>query len=313
MLNEAAWQLCDLLEQEADPLRIRAERSPLGTRIVDCGVQTPGGLQAGCRLAEICLAGLGRVALEPAAAALGPWPLISLLTDAPMAACMRSQYAGWQISLGKYFAMGSGPMRAAAGKEALFDAIGGRESSRVAVGVLETRTLPPVEVQQQIATQCRVEPGELALLVAPTASLAGTVQVVARSVETALHKLHELGFDLERVVSGWGTAPLPPVAAGDLAAIGRTNDAILYGGDVTLWVDAPDAQLEAIGPRIPSGASADHGRPFAEIFERYGRDFYRLDPLLFSPAVITLISLASGRSFRYGAFAPAVLGESFEA
>ncbi len=209
----------------------------VGTRLIDCGAGAPGGLQAGLRLAEICLAGLGCVSLAPPAA-LGPWPLVSIVTDHPLAACMRSQYAGWQIAAGKYFAMGSGPMRAAAGKEALFDAIGGRESPAVAVGVLEARAFPPAELQAQLAAQCRVAPDQLTLLMAPTASLAGTVQVIARSVETALHKLHELGFPLDRVRSGMGSAPLAPVAASDLAAIGRTNDAILYGGEVTLWVDA---------------------------------------------------------------------------
>ncbi len=86
----------------------------------------------------------------------------------------------------------------------------------------------------------------------------------------------------------------------DLAAIGRTNDAILYGGQVTLWVDAADAELEAVGPRVPSGASPDYGRPFAEIFESYQRNFYRIDPHLFSPAVIRLANLASGRWFEFG-------------
>ena len=40
--------------------------------------------------------------------------------------------------------------------------------------------------------------------------------MVARSVETALHKLHELKFDLNQIVSAFGTAPLPPVATKDL-------------------------------------------------------------------------------------------------
>ena len=311
MLNELAWHLCDELERDAAPLRVDVRRSPGGTRLLDCGAAARGGLEAGRRLAEICLSGLGRVQIVPSGNPAWPGPVVTIGTDQPVAACMASQYAGWQISAGKYFAMGSGPMRAAAGKEALFDKISGRESASVAVGVLETRQPPPDEVQTQIATACRVLPAQLTLLIAPTASLAGTVQVVARSVETALHKLHELGFDLTRVVSGWGLAPLAPVAASDLAAIGRTNDAILYGGEVTLWVDADDAELEAVGPRVPSGASPDYGRPFAAIFESYQRDFYRIDPHLFSPAVIRFMNLASGRSMEFGQVDAGVLRESF--
>jgi methenyltetrahydromethanopterin cyclohydrolase len=236
---------------------------------------------------------------------------VQVVTDQPLLACMASQYAGWQIAGEKYFGMGSGPMRALSRREPLFASLGVAESSDVAVGVLESGTLPSDEVCREIAAKCGVGPERLTLCVAPTASLAGTVQIVARSVETALHKLHELGFALEKVQSGYGVAPLPPVAKNDLAAIGRTNDAILYGGDATLWVRCDDAEILDVGPRVPSSASADHGRPFAEIFARYQGDFYKIDPLLFSPAVVTFNNLSSGRSFRFGRVEPDVLAESF--
>jgi len=226
---------------------------------------------------------------------------------------MASQYAGWQIVSDGYFAMGSGPMRAARGREDLYASIGLRESATHAVGVLESGKLPPPEVAERIAADCGVVPERLTLLVARTASLAGTVQVVARTVETCLHKLHELGFDLACVHSGYGVAPLPPVAADDLTGIGRTNDAVLYGGEVTLWVRADDDQLQQIGPRIPSDSSADHGQPFGKIFARYDHDFYRIDPLLFSPAVVTLVNATSGRTHRFGRLCPEVIQQSFSA
>jgi methenyltetrahydromethanopterin cyclohydrolase len=224
---------------------------------------------------------------------------------------MASQYAGWQITGEKFFAMGSGPMRAVARREPLFEQLGYTEQSDRVVGVLETSQLPTPEICRKIAEQCQVTPDHVILLAARTASIAGTVQVVARSVETALHKLHELGYDLANVVSGFGSAPLPPVAADDLAGIGRTNDAILYGGQVTLWVRDSDARLAEIGPQIPSSASRDFGEPFAAIYERYGRDFYKIDPLLFSPAVVTLVDLTSGKLHHFGQMRPDVLGKSF--
>jgi methenyltetrahydromethanopterin cyclohydrolase len=242
---------------------------------------------------------------------LWPGPALSVVTDQPLAACMASQYAGWQITGEKYFAMGSGPMRAAGSREPLFEKIGHRERPQRAVGVLETRKLPPAAVCAQIAADCGVSPDRLTLLVAPTASIAGTIQIVARSVETALHKMHEIGFDLQQIVSGYGLSPLPPIASDDLVGIGRTNDAILYGGEVTLWINGEDEQLSALGPKIPSSSSADYGEPFAAIFERYGRDFYKIDPLLFSPAAITLVNLRSGRSHRFGETNAAVLQRSF--
>jgi methenyltetrahydromethanopterin cyclohydrolase len=310
-LNDRAWRYCDRLLETADELRLQVGVSPHGVRIVDCGVKASGGLRAGLALAEVCLADLAEVRLVPGRADVWPGPAVQVSTDQPIAACMASQYAGWQIASDGYFAMGSGPMRAARGREELYASIGCRESATHAVGVLEAGKLPPPEVAERIAADCGVTPDRLTLLVARTASLAGTLQVVARTVETCLHKLHELGFDLPCIHSGYGIAPLPPVAADDLVGIGRTNDAVLYGGEVTLWVRALDDQLQEIGPRIPSDSSADHGQPFGKIFERYDRDFYRIDPLLFSPAVVTLVNVASGRTHRFGQLCPEVIQQSF--
>ena len=223
---------------------------------------------------------------------------------------MASQYAGWQVAVGKYFGMGSGPMRAAYGKEPLFEHLTGRETAACAVGVLETRKIPPDEVIAYLAEKLNMKPDRLTLLVAPAASTAGTIQVVARALETALHKLHELKFDLGQVVSGYGVAPLPPVAADEMTAIGRTNDAILYGGRAVLWVRAADDQIAEIGPKVPSSASPDHGAPFADIFARAGNDFYKIDPMLFSPAEIVFQNLQTGRMHVYGKADPAMLRKS---
>ena len=239
-------------------------------------------------------------------------PLVQVATDHPITACMASQYAGWQISVGKFFAMGSGPMRAAYGKETLLDDIPGREKPPVAVGVMETRKLPDDAVTAYVSEHLSLPPAKLTLLVAPAFSIAGGLQVVARSLETALHKLHELKFDLSQVVSGFGTAPLPPVAADELQAIGRTNDAILYGGRVILWVDADsDAALAEVGAKVPSSASPDHGAPFAEVFARYEHDFYKIDPMLFSPAQVVFHNLRSGKSHAFGRLEPDTLRRSF--
>jgi methenyltetrahydromethanopterin cyclohydrolase len=130
-------------------------------------------------------------------------------------------------------------------------------------------------------------------------------------LETALHKLFELKFDLSQVASGFGSAPLPPVAAEEMQAIGWTNDAILYGGRVSVWVRGDDDQIAEIGPRVPSSASPDHGEPFADIFKRYHHDFYKIDPMLFSPAEIVFHNLKSGRCQTFGRVAPEILKRSF--
>src|SRR5919199_2239259 len=309
-LNERARDLADRLADDADALRVAVSTLPGGARVVDCGSAVRGGLEAGRRFAEITMGGLGSVGFAPVVLA-GRWfPGLVVVTDHPALACLASQYAGWKIDRDGYFAMASGPGRALIRAEDLYDDLDADERASTAVLCLETRDEPPEAVAAHVAERAGVEPGELVLLYAPTASLAGSVQVAARMVETALHKLHELEFDVERVVSGFGSCPLPPVARTDPEAIGRTNDAVLYGGQVELAVDAPDDELEAIAPRLPASASKDHGEPFGAILERAGWDFYAIDPLLFSPADVRLVSVRSGRSFQAGGVEPDVLERS---
>src|SRR5947208_1049976 len=141
-LNERAQRLADHMAANAASLRIAVQRTVGGARLLDCGVEAPGGLQAGLGLARVCLAGQADVTFGPTDIGGVPGLQVSVATDQPVTACMAAQYAGWQIAIGKFFAMGSGPMRAAYGKEDLFDKISGREQATVAVGVLETRKLP---------------------------------------------------------------------------------------------------------------------------------------------------------------------------
>ncbi|MGC1276481.1 MAG: methenyltetrahydromethanopterin cyclohydrolase [Planctomycetaceae bacterium] len=293
-----------------ESLRIAAT-NVAGATVLDFGVDVSGGVRAGVELAHVCLAGLGAVAVESGSLGGRAWPCVTVQTDWPVAACLLSQYAGWQIAVGKFFAMGSGPMRAVAGVEPLFEELNYAEQAAQVVGVLESGKLPDEAVVARLVEKLRIAPEQLILCVARTASIAGTVQVVSRSVETALHKLHELKFDVTRVQSGFGTTPLPPIAADDLAGIGVTNDAILYGGSVTLWVTGDDGSIETIGPSVPSSASPAHGRPFRQLFEDAGGDFYKIDPMLFSPAEVTFCNLSTGRAHRFGRTDHAVLKTSF--
>lgn len=306
-LNQRSQRICDFLGQLEDELRIKRHVLDSKAVVYDYGVEAEGGLRAGVHLAEVCLAGLAEVKLVP-----GPLgQAVNVYTDHPVTACLGSQYAGWQITGEGFFAMGSGPMRAAFGNEKVIQEIAVKEKASQVVGVLETASIPNDEVCERVAADCHLPPGALTLCVARTASIAGTVQIVARSVETAIHKIHELGFDLAKLRCGFGNAPLPPVAKDDLAGIGRTNDAVLYGGDVTLWVSAEDDELAEIVAGIPSNSSEDFGAPFGEIFKRYDGDFYKIDPKLFSPAKVSLVNLQSGRTFTAGEFREDVLRQSF--
>jgi methenyltetrahydromethanopterin cyclohydrolase len=306
-LNERAHAVADEVERNA--LQLRASVAHIaGARVIDCGGAVQGSLAAGLMLARVCMGDLGEVAYVPCPIAELGGPAVQVTTDDPVRACLAAQYAGWQVSAGT---MASGPMRALAAREELFQHIPGKEEAPVAVGVLETHKHPTEAVIAAIVAKLPPVAERLTLLVAPTTSIAGTTQIVARSVETALHKLHELAFDVTQVVSGYGVAPLPPVASDFVHAMGRTNDAILYGAKVTLWVRADDELLAHIGPKVPSVSSKDHGSPFAEVFARYNGDFYKIDPLLFSPAEVEFRNLKTGRCHRFGRVEPGLLRKSF--
>ncbi len=134
-------------------------------------------------------------------------------TDDPLVACLGAQYAGWPVQTDDFFAMGSGPMRMLRGKEPLLEELGLRETKSEIVGVLESDKPPTDSAIELIAEECGVTPSGVHLAVAPSTSIAGSVQVVARSIETAMHKLHELKFDVRQIVSATGVAPL--TAAGE--------------------------------------------------------------------------------------------------
>lgn len=318
-LNALSAPLVDALVADARRLRLGLVRLDNGCLLVDAGISALGGLETGRRIAEICLGGLGQVSLRGGlqiGGAVGLWPsAVEVHTTDPVLACLGSQYAGWSLSHGEgkgaFHALGSGPGRALARKEPLFEELDYRDRAERATLVLEVDRLPPEPLIEKIALACGIAPAGLTLILTPTRSLAGTVQIVARVLEVALHKAHTLGFNLDAIHDGIGSAPLAPPSADFVTAMGRTNDAILFAGQVQLFVSGGDEAAEDLANRLPSSASRDYGRPFAEVFAAHDHDFFQIDPLLFSPALIRVTALHSGRTFTAGRIDPDLLAASF--
>ncbi|MEM2460313.1 MAG: methenyltetrahydromethanopterin cyclohydrolase [Candidatus Hadarchaeales archaeon] len=304
-MNRRAQRIVEEMVRREEELKIRVKKLGNGATVIDAGVEVPGSVEAGIAFSEICMGGLGKVEVRVERI---PWVFVR--TDFPLISCMASQYAGWAVKVEKYFAMGSGPARALARVEKLFEELGYKDESEVAVLTLETRKLPDERVAEVVAQRCGVKPENLTLVVAPTASLVGSIQISARVVETGVHKLHEVGFPLQKIVSGLGKAPIAPVAKNDLEAMGKTNDCVLYGGRTVYFVEAEDEEVERVIEQVPSSSSRDYGVPFLELFERYQRDFFKIDPKLFSPAEIFVNNLKTGRVFHAGKINEEVLEKS---
>lgn len=287
---------------ESERLQIREERLPSGATVIDAGVAVKGGYAAGLYVTQICMGGLCECQIYEEDFDGLVLPSIHVSTDHAAISTLGSQFAGWQIKVGNYLAMGSGPGRALALKpKELYQKIGYKDEADVAILVLETDEKPSDEVAKFIAQHCRVTTENLYLVLTPTSSIAGLVQVSGRIVETGIHKLSELGLDPKTIISGSGVAPIALSHPKSAKALGRTNDMILYGGRVYLTVSCDDENtLSQLVAKAPSRSSKDYGQPFYETFKSVGFNFYEIDPHLFAPAMILVNNMKTGNSFVAG-------------
>lgn len=321
-VNKLTQPLVQELLDNANKLRLKVQKLDNGCTIIDAGIEVPGGLEAGRIITEICLGGMGTVSLSHSAYTEN-WPLtVNVHTSNPVLACLGSQYAGWSLSHEKYFALGSGPARAMATKEKdgqivpveeLYKELDYNDKAETATLVIENDAIPPIEIVQKIAKACNVDLEKLTIIVTPTSSLAGGVQVVGRVLEVAMHKAHELHFPLENIIDGMGSAPLCPPHPDFVQAMGRTNDAILFAGLVHIFVKGSDAEAEKLAMALPSSTSKDYGKPFAQVFKDAKYDFFKIDGMLFSPASVIVTAVETGNSFRAGKLDNALLNQSFGA
>lgn len=303
-VNTRTEALVAKLKASAAELEIDVSRGARGETLIDAGSRARGSIAAGIAIAEICMGGLGTVQLTTSTTT-PRWPWTLLVRSAnPVIACLASQYAGWRLAHGEgkdaFFALGSGPARALARVEPLFQSLDYGDVATSGVLVMETASPPPAAVVDKVAEACGLAPDKLTIIYAPTQSLAGATQIVARVLEVVLHKAHELKFPLERIVEGMGAAPLSPPHPDFVTAMGRTNDAIIFAGRVQLFVTGPASDARRVAGELPCVGSRDYGEPFAEIFKRFKGDFYAIDPLLFSPAEVTVTALDTGETFRGG-------------
>ena len=313
-VNEKAFEIVKEIMDNKELLNCSVVEQGNGATLIDAGIKVDGGIEAGRLLGEICLGGLGIVRISNMQIGDLDLPAVIVSTDHPKIGTLGSQYAGWTINVKKYFAMGSGPARALAVVEKkLYAELDYKDDAKVGVIVLETRTPPPENVTEYIAEKCGISTSDLYCVLAPTACVAGSVQISARVVEVGVHKLHELGYSPDKIRAGHGVAPIAPVAKGDNRAMGATNDCILYGGR-TFYFIRPDEDddLAALTEKAPSSASSQYGMPFYNLFKSVEFDFYKVDPHLFSPAEITINDIIGGKTYRAGKLNPEVLKQSFK-
>ena len=312
-VNEYGLDVFEEMMDYADELQVGIEELENGTTLIDAGVKEAGGFEAGLYVSRICMADLADITFSSFDLGKLVVPAIELTTDHPVIACMASQFAGWRIKVGKFFGMGSGPARALSlNPKELYEKIDYKDEADEAVLVLESNKMPDDEVAASIAKACKVEPEDLYIVMVPTASIAGAVQISARGIETGVHRLEVLGMDINAIKHAHGLIPISPLVGDDLKCMGATNDCIMYCGRMSYAVEYENVdELKGYVKQVPSMNSKDYGQPFYVTFKNAGFDFYKIDPASFAPAEVTVNEMKSGKTFTSGKINPEVLLQSF--
>lgn len=305
-LNRLATELVDEAIDFAEELGISVHPLEGDAAVIDFGVDHAGALEAGLLLAEIQTAGLASVQTAVADVAGAPRTHVELSTDQPAMALLCAGKAGWELSVDGFEGLGSGPARALVAVEDIYDRVGYREDSEFAVLAVETDQLPDESVAAHVAERTGVPESAVFLPAYATASITGSVVAASRAAELATYRLVELGYDPLDVLSVAGRAPVAPVAADESMAMALTNDAIAYGGRVHLTVAEPVDRVD----ELVSSAGADHGQPFAAIFDAVGWDMAELPVDLFGPAAVT-VDVVGGDTHTVGEVREDVLETSF--
>ncbi|MDL5362402.1 methenyltetrahydromethanopterin cyclohydrolase [Halalkalicoccus sp. NIPERK01] len=305
-LNRMALELVDEAIDFADELNLLVSELDGETTVLDFGVEADGGLEAGLLLVEIQTAGLATVQTRMDAVGGVPMPFVEFSTDQPALSVLCSQKAGWELAVEDFEGLGSGPARALVAEEEEFARVGYEDVLDFAVLTVESEDLPTAAAAGQVAELAEVDTGALFLPAFSTASIAGSVNMAARGAELAVFRLSELGYDPLDVVTASASAPVAPVAGSEEAAIGRTNDALAYGGRAHVVVREEFDRFE----EVASTASEEYGRPFVEIFDDVGWELYDVPESIFAPAEVT-IDVLGGATYHYGRRDEALLESSF--
>ncbi len=301
-----AVELVDEAIDFAGELNVDVTELDSGATVLDFGVAAAGGLEAGLLLAEIQTAGLATVQTRMDEVAGTPFPHVELTTDKPALALLCSQKAGWELVAEGVEGLGSGPARALVGEEGEFEAVGYYDEFDLTVLTVEAATLPGDAAAEQVADRAGVGVSGVFLPTYPTGSMAGSVSAAARAPELALFRLFELGYDPTDVVSAAGSAPVAPVSRDEDVAMGRTNDALAYGGQVYLQVREDFDRFD----EVPSTAADEYDTPFEQVFEDADWDFYEVPESVFAPAQVT-VDVIDGPTHALGATNHDLLAESF--
>lgn len=312
--REAMVFVRELMEKE-EIYSINTETLPGGSTLLDLGVLAKGSISAGILLTKIMMGGLGDVSLGVFPYTIGSisYPALHLVVNHPLLG-LGCQISGWELSPGEYAPILAGPGRTLRRypDDYLEPYTSYQDDWHEAVITIEAPEFISQEEVERLVEACNVLPENLYILQASSSSIATAVQVAGRIGEQGLHRLMEEGYPIETIVDVSGFCLIPPMVKDELLAMGRLNDALIYGGQVNLVVEGEDGPIEEVIEKVTAISSPAYGRPFKEIYRDAGCDFYQVPREVYSPAVMVIMNRTSGRVFQAGRFHLELLAQSFQ-
>lgn len=272
-VNDGAAAIAERMIADAASLGVEVSQHRSGATLIDC---TRGGHEAGRLYAEATMGGLASVELGTRTVAGHDLVMVAVETNRPLEACWVAQKHADRAPGDPADIILAGPAKARfVPTDPTVAAAGYIDRGQKVVAPLQVDRALTDDDFDWLARRCQVEPRDLYVLVAPSDSVVCAVQVVARTVDNAMHRLVSAGVGLFEVERLAGEAPLPPDGGDARQRLGRINDSLMYGSSVRATVSY-EGELQAVADEVASQPADLRGLTFLEMFDRFDGDFHQI-------------------------------------
>lgn len=291
------------LEQDACVLGLDVSFLGNDSRIIDCGVNTRGSVEAGRRITEISHGGMASARIEMVNVAGHMLPKLWVDSWLPKLSAYGLQVSVPLSEIDPAIRI-SGPILARFAHNRLHARRKDLLAAAWGIAVVESETLPTVEVAEALAELSGLPADHLLLLVVPTTSVAGVTQVAGRINESVVFTMEEsLGIDCSCVSQILGSVPIALSSSIGASSIVTPDDFIHYMGRICLTVDCSlDVDLANLASQLTFRSTPIYGTLFSELLASAGGVFEAIPGLidLNKVAQVTVIDQRSGAAFSAG-------------
>ncbi len=285
-----------------------------GATVIDMGINAGGSWEAAKLFTEVTLSCMGIVSFGRFTFGRIDLPSVNVYLSKPQIACLSSQFSSWKIKADEKYniaGLGSGPARALAQNDAIVKLWDYKDVNIETVFAAQMSALPDEEFAEHIANECKIKPENLYILASKTASIVGSVQICARMIEASIWRLNYDGFDISKIITASGYAPIAPCISDELIAMDRVNNAMLYGATASYVVECEDSEIEKVLDTLAFSSSKFYGCNFGEMFEEGGRDIFTMDIDAHKVARVEINNYKTGKSYTTGVLNEEMLFNSF--